>query len=69
MFNQLTAQDRRNNKMVEGLGVEMDIIELSNTMSMGGKAPEIYKGIPGGQSQTCLFKPLSGLFSQNRYLP
>jgi hypothetical protein len=70
MFNQLSAQYSRNNKMVEGLGVEMDIIEVANILSTTGSvAPAIYAGIPGGQSKTCLFKPLSGLFSQNRYLP
>jgi hypothetical protein len=73
MFNQLTAQDSRNNKFLEGLGDEMDILEVAERMSYGDRdnnqAPTVYSGIPGNQSKTCLFKPLSGLFSQNRYLP
>jgi hypothetical protein len=78
MFNQLTAHDSRKNKWVEGLFTEMDLnevaLELSKGLpttddSAGSIAPIKYTGINGGYSKTCLFKPLSGLFSQNRYLP
>ena len=67
MFNQLTAQDSRNNKMVEGFNVEMDIAEAAKIINtVDGGAPNIYNGIKGGQKQTGLFEPLSGLFSQNK---
>ncbi len=53
MFNQLTAQDSRNNKMVEGFGVEMDIAEAAAIINTaGGTAPALYNGIKGSQSQT-----------------
>ena len=32
-------------------------------------APTIYAGIKGGDAQSALFKPLSGLFSQGKYIP
>jgi hypothetical protein len=69
MFNQLTAQDSRNNKMVEGFGEEMDIAEAAKKIVNDDGAPAYYNGIRGGQKQTALFKPLSGLFSQNKYIP
>ena len=70
MFNQLTAQDSRNNKMVEGFGVEMDIAEAAGLINArDGVAQQYYVGIKGGQSQTALFKPLSGIFNQNKYIP
>jgi hypothetical protein len=69
MFNQLTAQDSRNNKMVEGFGFEMDIQEAAKTIVNDEGAPAYYVGIQGGQKQTALFKPLSGLFRQNKYTP
>ncbi len=70
MFNQLTAQDSRNNKMVEGFGPELDISEAASTINNpNGAAPSLYPGIKGGQSKTVLFKPLSGIFSQNKYIP
>jgi hypothetical protein len=73
MFNQLTAQDSRNNNFFDGFGDEMDILEVAERMSNGisgdNQAPHIYSGISGNQSKTCLLKALSGLFSHNRYLP
>jgi len=48
----------------------MDIAEASRVIAdVNGKAPKFYAGIIGGQKQTGLFKPLSGLFSQNKYIP
>jgi hypothetical protein len=55
--------------MVEGFGYEMDIAEAGYLLSSGGKAPTYYGGIPGGQKMTGLFKPLFGLFIQNKYIP
>jgi len=69
MFNQMTAQDSRNNKMVEGMGVEMDIAEAGNMIANAQGAATYYNGIKGTQKQTVLFKPLSGLFSQNKFIP
>jgi hypothetical protein len=78
MFDQLIAGDSRKNKMVEGFGQEIDIAEYFTAFELSGVSltnppevllPSTYNGIPGGQSQTVLFKPLSGLFSQNKYIP
>ena len=56
MFNQLTAQDSRNNKMVEGGWVEMDIAETANEISSGVGTPYVYNGVKGCESQTVLLK-------------
>jgi hypothetical protein len=68
MFSQLTATDSRSNKMVEGGFVEMDILDIAKDQPASYN-PFAYMGIKGGQAKTVVFKPLSGLFSQNRYLP
>jgi hypothetical protein len=70
MFDQLTARDSRKNKMVEGFGNELDIYDAGLMINTtGGTAPRVYPGIKGLQSQTVLFKPLFGLFTQNKYIP
>jgi hypothetical protein len=64
--------------MVEGFGSEIDIADFTTLLNQAGGStaptaatliPYIYIGIPGGQTQTVLFKPLSGLFSQNKFIP
>jgi hypothetical protein len=70
MFNQLTAQDSRNNKMAEGFGPELDVAEAETYLNdVSYRAPTYHSGIKSGQKMTGLFKPLSGLFSQNKYIP
>ena len=61
--------------MVEGFGSEIDIADYTTLLNQAGVTPApavllpfTYTGIPGGQTQTVLFKPISGLFSQNKYI-
>ena len=82
MFNQLTAKDSRENKMCEGFGVEMDYAEVrkvTETVTGATVSPPVlyapspatvaYAGIQGTEAQSALFKPLSGLFNQGKYIP
>jgi len=85
MFDQLTAGDSRKNAWCQGFGNEMDILDVSTMVNYGTVmtpmagatavtpvpflAPNTYNGIPSTQAQTVLFKPLSGLFRQNKYIP
>jgi hypothetical protein len=65
MFSCLTSSDSITNIDAEGFGQrwnrEEDYRAAYNT--------DTYRGIYGGQSQTVLFKPLSGLLNQSKYLP
>lgn len=65
MFSVLTAKDSRTNELAEGFGKEWDLKEDLTTAYTAASFP----GIPGGQSRTVLFKPLSGLLNQEKYLP
>ena len=66
MFSIMTAGDSRVNELSEGFGQSWDIKEgMTNT----GYTALNYPGIKGGQSRTVLFKPLSGLLAQPKYLP
>ena len=65
MFSVLTAADSRANVNAEAFGQDWDIREDMKTSLTAASFP----GIIGGQSQTVLFKPLSGLFNQNKMIP
>ena len=66
MFSIMTAGDSRVNELSEGFGQSWDIKE---GMTATGYTAATYPGIKGGQSRTVLFKPLSGLLAQPKYLP
>jgi hypothetical protein len=65
MFSILTSKDSRDNVNAEAFGQSWDIrdgvYEEINADNFGG--------IKAGQSQTVLFKPLSGLLAQSKFLP
>jgi hypothetical protein len=65
MFNIMTAGDSRINELSEGFGQHWDIKEDFDGPFTAANFP----GIRGGQSRTVLFKPLSGLLAQPKYLP
>ena len=65
MFNIMTASDSRINELSEGFGQHWDIKEDFD----GPFKAATFPGIRGGQSRTVLFKPLSGLLTQPKYLP
>ena len=65
MFSIMTASDSRSNVNAEAFGKSWDIRDDFNTTLTAASFP----GIIGGQSQTVLFKPLSGLLNQPKYLP
>ena len=64
-FNIMTAGDSRINELSEGFGQHWDI----NEDFAGPFTATTFPGIRGGQSRTVLFKPLSGLLAQPKYLP
>jgi hypothetical protein len=61
MMSMLQAKDSRINESVEGFGQLFDHHRVYIETE--------YQGIPGNAKQTVMFKPLSGLFNQNKYLP
>ena len=65
MFSFLTAEDSSKNVDAEAFGAQWDIKDNRKSAYDAGSFP----GIPGNQSQTVLFKPLSGLLNQPKYLP
>ena len=65
MFSILTAADSRANLNAEGFGQDWDIREAKQITL----TEDNLKGIEPSQSQTVLFKPLSGLFNQNKMIP
>ena len=65
MFNIMTDADSRINELSEGFGQHWDMKEDFDSPSTAANFP----GIRGGQSRTVLFKPLSGLLAQPKYLP
>ena len=70
MFTVLTSKDSKVNADAEGFG--FDPFNYKSSVSGGtNRAATIlnFPGIHGGTSQTILFTPLSGLLSQNRYIP
>ena len=65
MMHTLTSKDSRNNDFTEAFGEELTILEDM----MGTSNADSYHGIPAGQSQSVLFKPIFGLLNQPKYLP
>ena len=65
MFSFLTAEDSSKNVDAEAFGMQWDIRDNKKSAYDDASFP----GIPGNQSQTVLFKPLSGLLNQPKYLP
>ena len=63
MFSVLTAADSRENVSSEGFGENWNLRNWSTLNTTN------FKGIDSGESQTVLFKPLSGLLNQAKYLP
>jgi hypothetical protein len=66
MFSTLTSSYSRINVSGEGFGVEEWNTRGNATNQL---TPTNLTGIKGGQSQTVLFKPLSGLLGQNKMIP
>ena len=56
---------------LEGFGQEADILRFRGAHPDGlpTQAPGNYGGIGKGRAMTALFKPLSGLFTQTKYIP
>jgi hypothetical protein len=65
MFSMMTASDSRTNVNAEAFGQDWDIRDQATT----GLTAASFPGIIGGQSQTVLFKPLSGILNQNKMIP
>ena len=65
MFSILTAEDSSKNVDAEAFGKTWDIRDNRKTAYTANS----FSGIKNGQSQTVLFKPLSGLLNQPKYLP
>ena len=66
MFSILTATDSRINTDMEGFGMGFNIGDNTAMTLDTTTTPD---GIQADSSQTVLFKPLSGLFNQNKFLP
>ena len=64
-FSTLTAPDSRTNVDMEGFGRNNNIRDTDESTLTALN----FSGILHGQAQTVLFKPLSGLFNQNKFLP
>ncbi len=62
MMEILTASDSRDNETVEGFGFRWDEHAQPSEVAK-------FNGIAKGDRQTVLFKPLCGLFNQNKLLP
>ena len=65
LFSVLTASDSRVNVEAEGFGLDWDIRKHATAPYTAAE----FKGIIGGQSQTVLFKPLSGILNQSKFIP
>ena len=69
MFHTLVSPAKRQNDNIEGFGNDPNILRWR------GGHPDLptqtalnYRGIPKGGAMTVLFKPLSGLCSQTKYI-
>ena len=70
MFNALTSNASRENDDIEGFGARYDSVEDVHRLGVIATYTEFtLPGINPGGRQTVSFKPLSGLFSQQKYLP
>lgn len=65
MMHLLTAKHSRENDFAEAFGQEFDMASVL----VGGVTPSNFRGIAAGEYQTAMFKPLSGLLNQSKYLP
>ena len=74
MFNNFINEGSRYNDFAEGFGAVWEGFADNNALTLAGatKANVVYdaqiKGIPGLSYQTVMFKPLSGIFNQTKYL-
>ena len=66
MFTTLISKDSKINIDAEAFGFDPFSYKTS---IVDNTATGPFPGIPGGQSQTILFTPLSGLLSQGKYIP
>ncbi len=73
MFHTLVSPSKRQNDTIEGFGIEGDILRNRGAGAHPQGLPQqnalSYFGMPAGWGRTVLFKPLSGLFAQNTYIP
>jgi hypothetical protein len=71
MFHTLVAPVKRQNDTIEGFGVVGDILRNRGAHPEGFPAQTAvtYSGIAKGGAMTVLFKPLSGLFAQTKFIP
>ena len=74
MFNNFTAEGSRYNNYSDGFGHVWKGVQDPNALNgvvNNGSAvsTEYLPGIPGAQYQPVLFKPLSGILNQQKYLP
>ena len=64
---------KRHNDTIEGFGIAADILRNRGTGAhpdgLPGQNALTYFGIPPGLGRTVLFKPLSGLFARQKYIP
>ena len=70
-FHTLVSTAKRHNDTIEGFGQEADILRFrgSHPDGLTMQTARNYGGLSKGRSMTALFKPLSGLFTQNKYIP
>ena len=75
MFNNFTSEGSRYNDYAEGFGNVWEGVNgpsAVNGVDNNGVhevSTAILTGIPGASYQTVLFKPLSGILNQRKYLP
>ncbi len=71
MFHTLVSPVKRQNDTIEGFGWEGDILRNRGAHPDGLTAQTqlTYFGVPAGQGVSALFKPLSGLLAQTKYIP
>ena len=74
MFNNSTAEESRSNDYSEGFGHvwegTVDANALSGVANNAAAVSAVnLRGSPGASYQTRLFKPLSGILNQRKYLP
>ena len=71
MFHTLVSPIKRQNDTCEGFGVVGDILRNRGAHPEGfpAQTPATYSGIPKASAMSVLFKPLSGLFAQTKFIP
>ena len=70
MFSTLRSANSRVNDDAEGFGTRNNLRRYGEVpLGSGEFNTDTFHGIKGGQSQTVLFKPLSGLLMQEKYIP